>query len=48
MATTITVTIEKEDKDIVETYAKSEDLSVSQVVRKALKEFFERLKKESK
>lgn len=42
----LTIRISEEDKKLLEEYAKAHDLSMSQVVRKALKKFFEELKEE--
>ncbi len=42
----LTIRINEEDKRLLEEYAKAHDLSMSQVVRKALKKFFEELKDE--
>lgn len=39
--TTISVRISQEEKKKIEEYAKKEDLTMSQVIRKALKEFFQ-------
>lgn len=48
MSTTLTISIEKEDKDLIEDLSKKEDLSVSQFTRRALREYIDRIKKESK
>lgn len=37
--TTISVRISEEEKKRIEEYARKEDLSMSQIIRKALKEF---------
>lgn len=42
---TISVRITEEEKQIINQYAKDNDLSMSQVIRKALKEFFKEQKK---
>lgn len=39
--TTISVRISQDEKKKIEEYAKKEDLTMSQVIRKALKEFFQ-------
>ena len=39
--TTISVRISQDEKKKLEEYAKKEDLTMSQVIRKALKEFFQ-------
>ena len=40
---TISVRLTEEEKKKIEQYAEKEDLSMSQVVRKALREFFEKI-----
>ena len=40
--TTISVRLSDEEKQAVEEFAKKEDLTMSQIVRKALKEFLEK------
>ena len=42
--TTISIRIEETEKEILQKYAKANDLTVSQVIRKAIKEFFENSK----
>lgn len=37
--TTISIRIEEEEKEVLQKYAKEHDLTVSQVVRRAIKEF---------
>ena len=39
---TISVRLSEEEKEKIEKFAKENDLSLSQVIRKALKEFFEK------
>ena len=39
--TTISVRISQDEKQKIEEYARKEDLTMSQVIRKALKEFFQ-------
>lgn len=39
--TTISVRISQDEKKKIEEYAKKEDLTMSQIIRKALKEFFQ-------
>lgn len=39
--TTISVRISQDEKKKIEEFAKKEDLTMSQVIRKALKEFFQ-------
>ena len=39
--TTISVRINQDEKKKIEEYARKEDLTMSQVIRKALKEFFQ-------
>ena len=39
--TTISVRISQDEKKKIEEYARKEDLTMSQVIRKALKEFFQ-------
>lgn len=39
--TTISVRISQDEKKKIEEYAREEDLTMSQVIRKALKEFFQ-------
>ena len=40
--TTISVRLSEEEKRAIEEFAKKEDLTMSQIVRKALKEFLEK------
>ena len=42
--TTISVRLEEEEKKALQEYANDNDLSVSQVVRRAIKEFMEKNK----
>jgi predicted transcriptional regulator len=39
LLTTISIRIEEEEKEALQKYAKEHDLTVSQVVRRAIKEF---------
>lgn len=43
---TISIRIEDNEKEILQKYAKDNDLSVSQVIRKAIKEFLQKTETE--
>ena len=45
MLKTISVRLSEEEKQKIEDFAKDNDLTLSQVIRKAIKEFLEREKK---
>lgn len=44
--TTISVRLEDNEKEVIQQYAEENDLSMSQVIRRALKEFFKKEKEE--
>lgn len=44
--TTISIRLSEEEKEAIQKHADQEDLSMSQVVRKAIKEYLNKLNKE--